>query len=134
MLNPVSHTLTAEGVEKYKNEPYVLSGDVYSYNNVGEGGWSWYTGAASWAYKCITEKLLGIVFRGERVYFSPSLPKRLRYVRLSIKRKNCELKVFVDNTKTSGEWHMVLDGVGYNNNGIRFGPKLNGKEIRLTRG
>ncbi|MBR6633544.1 MAG: DUF3131 domain-containing protein [Clostridia bacterium] len=39
-LNPATH----DG-EVYKTEPYVLCGDVYSN---GRGGWSWYTGSASW--------------------------------------------------------------------------------------
>ena len=31
--------------EEYKTEPYVMTGDIYT---SGRGGWSWYTGSASW--------------------------------------------------------------------------------------
>ena len=42
--------------EKYKNEPYVLSGDVYTAKGYeGRGGWSWYTGAAGWLYRLLKE-------------------------------------------------------------------------------
>ena len=35
----------------FRNEPYVLSGDVYhAPGKIGRGGWSWYTGAAGWLY------------------------------------------------------------------------------------
>lgn len=35
--------------EDYKTEPYVMTGDIYSNtDNLGRGGWSWYSGSASW--------------------------------------------------------------------------------------
>ncbi|MBQ9543972.1 MAG: hypothetical protein IJV00_02450, partial [Clostridia bacterium] len=35
----------------YRNEPFVLSGDVYhAPGKIGRGGWSWYTGSAGWLY------------------------------------------------------------------------------------
>jgi cyclic beta-1,2-glucan synthetase len=38
--------------ENYQREPYVLCGDVYDAKDFrGHGGWSWYTGAASWFVK-----------------------------------------------------------------------------------
>lgn len=40
IIDPASHDKSA-----YKTEPYVLAGDVYM---TGRGGWSWYTGSASW--------------------------------------------------------------------------------------
>ena len=41
--------------EEYNTEPYAMSGDVYSNpDNVGRGGWSWYTGSASWYRKLLT--------------------------------------------------------------------------------
>ncbi len=37
---------------RYRREPYVLCGDVYTAKTVkGRGGWSWYTGAAGWYLK-----------------------------------------------------------------------------------
>lgn len=61
MINPINHALDADGVEKYKAEPYVMSADVYSVApHTGRAGWSWYTGSAGWAYRLLTEELLGI--------------------------------------------------------------------------
>lgn len=40
--------------EKYKTEPYVLCGDVYSnISHSARGGWSWYTGSAAWYYELL---------------------------------------------------------------------------------
>jgi cellobiose phosphorylase len=44
--------------EIYKAEPHVLAADVYSHPaHLGRGGWSHYTGAASWFYRVLTEAL-----------------------------------------------------------------------------
>ena len=49
MLNPVEHARDEKDCERYKVEPYVIPGDVYSLaGDVGRGGWTWYTGAAAW--------------------------------------------------------------------------------------
>ena len=59
----------------YRGEPYVLSADVYSApGHEGEAGWSWYTGAAGWCFRIVTEELLGLHLRGGKLYIEPRLP------------------------------------------------------------
>ncbi|NLL56133.1 MAG: hypothetical protein GX242_02850 [Clostridiales bacterium] len=78
MLNPVEKGADRLKYARYKGEPYVLCGDVYSNpQNNGRSGWSWYTGSASWAYKLIIEHFFGLKRRGSRIYFNPKLPKAL---------------------------------------------------------
>src|SRR5205823_10766732 len=51
MLNPVNHSRTPEDTARYRLEPYVVAGDVYSRApHAGRGGWSWYTGSSAWMY------------------------------------------------------------------------------------
>ncbi len=64
MINPLNRCKNTEGGKIYKNEPYVLSADIYSSHFGGRGGWSWYTGAASWYSVGIIEYVLGLKFRG----------------------------------------------------------------------
>ncbi len=60
MLNPFTHTDTPEGIARYRVEPYVVAADVYTTPGaVGRGGWTWYTGSASWAYRVGLEALVG---------------------------------------------------------------------------
>lgn len=55
-INPITHSDTKEGADRYMVEPYVVAADIYSNpNHVGRGGWTWYTGSAAWAYKTIVE-------------------------------------------------------------------------------
>ena len=75
IINPVNHTLSADAVATYKTEPYVVAADVYGVApHSGRGGWSWYTGSASWLYRLIVESLLGVAVADGRLILSPCLP------------------------------------------------------------
>jgi cyclic beta-1,2-glucan synthetase len=76
MLNPFTHGGTPADVERYKVEPYVVAADVYSAPGlVGRGGWTWYTGSASWMYRVALESLLGFSRRGDRLAIVPRVPQ-----------------------------------------------------------
>ena len=78
MINPAEKCSTKDGNEKYKGEPYVFAGDVYSNkDNPGRCGWSWYTGSAAWAYRLITEEFFGLIRKADKLYIKPKLPKKL---------------------------------------------------------
>ncbi len=75
MINPVNHGKSAEGVQVYKVEPYVVAADVYGVApHLGRGGWSWYTGSAGWMYRLIVESLLGLRREGDRLELLPVMP------------------------------------------------------------
>ncbi len=76
MLNPLMHASTAEGAERYKVEPYVIVADVYTAaGQHGRGGWTWYTGSASWMYRVGLESLLGFNKRGDVLTIEPRVPE-----------------------------------------------------------
>ena len=75
MLNPINHSRTAADADRYRTEPYVLAGDVYSHPaHPGRGGWSWYTGAAGWLYRTGLESLLGLRREGATFTVDPCIP------------------------------------------------------------
>jgi len=75
MLNPLTHTQTPEGVARYCVEPYVIAADVYSSSSHrGRGGWTWYTGSASWMYRTGLEALLGFRKIGSTLRITPCVP------------------------------------------------------------
>jgi cellobiose phosphorylase len=72
MMNPINHALTIEQADHYKIEPYAVAGDIYDLaQQVGRGGWSWYTGAASWMYRIWMEEVLGFQLRGAVLRINP---------------------------------------------------------------
>ncbi|TVR59836.1 MAG: hypothetical protein EA422_14595, partial [Gemmatimonadales bacterium] len=75
MINPLHHTDTPDGVARYRVEPYVVAADVYtSPDHPGRGGWTWYTGSASWMYRVGLESLLGFRRRGTLLFLEPAVP------------------------------------------------------------
>jgi cyclic beta-1,2-glucan synthetase len=85
MLNPIEKARDSEGFRRYGIEPYVIAADVYRLpGRIGQGGWSWYTGAAAWMYRAWVEEILGLQVRGDHLEINPVIPSswdgfRLRY-------------------------------------------------------
>ena len=75
MLNPVNHGSEPEEIERYKVEPYVMCADIYDVPpHTGRGGWTWYTGAASWMYRLTVETLLGLQLEVDQLRIAPCIP------------------------------------------------------------
>ena len=75
LINPIHRTQTLADVLKYKVEPYCIAADIYSNpQHPGRGGWTWYTGSASWAYKTGIENILGFHKSGVRLAMEPCTP------------------------------------------------------------
>ncbi|MBK5276714.1 MAG: glycosyl transferase [Desulfuromonadales bacterium] len=75
MLNPIEHARDAAAVWHYGVEPYVVAADVYRLpGRTGRGGWSWYTGSASWMYRAWVEEVLGLRIQGGQLRIDPVIP------------------------------------------------------------
>ncbi|MBN1920969.1 MAG: hypothetical protein JW892_06975 [Anaerolineae bacterium] len=75
MLNPIAHGDTNHKAGRYRVEPYVVAADVYSATpHTGRGGWTWYTGSASWMYRLGIEAILGLKRTGEKLVIDPCIP------------------------------------------------------------
>ena len=87
ILNPIHHTDSPAGVARYHVEPYVVAADVYSVPpHVGLGGWTWYTGSASWTYRVAVESILGIHIAGDQLTVSPCLPESWTEFQFKLRR------------------------------------------------
>ena len=110
MINPINHALNARDVERYKTEPYVMSADVYSVApHIGRGGWSWYTGSAGWAYRLLTEELLGIKHYGADLVIHAHLPHDWPPVGITYQCGQSQYHITV--SQGSEEYRVILDGV-----------------------
>jgi cyclic beta-1,2-glucan synthetase len=73
--SPAHRMNDAQQFAAYRLEPYAVAGDVYGHAPWrGQGGWSWYTGAAGWLLRAGVESLLGVQRRAALVRFAPWLP------------------------------------------------------------
>jgi cyclic beta-1,2-glucan synthetase len=113
MLNPIELTRSPADVGRYRCEPYVLAGDVYSLEgNVGRGGWTWYTGSSSWMYRIWIEEVLGFKLRGNELTLNPTIPADWPGFRIMYRFGNSVYDIRVENPERSGHGvvQMELDG------------------------
>jgi len=113
MINPVNHTNSAEKAELYKVEPYVIAADVYAAPpHVGRGGWTWYTGSASWMYRLIVESLLGLRLEVDKLRFAPCLPADWEGFKMHYRYRETVYHIAVAQTSAgNGEMRVTVDGV-----------------------
>ena len=75
-INPLMHARTPDEVATFRTEPYVVAADVYTAErHLGRGGWTWYTGSASWLYRVALETILGFTKEGDRLTVRPRVPR-----------------------------------------------------------
>lgn len=109
-INPIDIAEDAQSAAKYQTEPYVLCGDVsYAKGYEGRGGWSWYTGAASWYYKVVLEKLIGYREEKNGFFMTPKLCGDFNAFQFEICKKETVYTVTVSRAK-GGKADIISDG------------------------
>ena len=137
MLNPINHARTRTAALRYRVEPYVACGDVYSMPpNVGRGGWTWYTGSAAWMYRVATEYMLGIRFRGDTLEIDPVIPRNWPQFEATVRQGKSTYEILVDNPTRccKGVIDVALDGVRLKSAVIALVDDGNVHQIRVTLG
>jgi cyclic beta-1,2-glucan synthetase len=113
MLNPINHAITRASIRRYKVEPYVVAGDVYSKEpHVGRGGWTWYTGSAGWLYRVGIESILGFKLRGMTLEIDPCIPRNWPGFSVEFRYHSALYKIHVENPSncTRGVALAKMDG------------------------
>jgi cyclic beta-1,2-glucan synthetase len=113
MLNPIYRTASRAGVQRYKVEPYVTSGDVYAEPpHTGRGGWTWYTGSSGWLYRAAMEWMLGFRLRGTTLNVDPCIPRNWPSYSIVFRYHSASYKIRVENPRgvSRGISRVELDG------------------------
>jgi len=113
ILNPVRHALDAEAVARYKVEPYVVAADIYGRPpHNGRGGWTWYTGSASWLYRVGLEAILGFHLRGGHLAIDPKVAADWPGFTIRYRHKSTRYEIAVTNPDgvEHGVRSATLDG------------------------
>lgn len=109
LINPINRSSDQSGALKYKVEPYVISADIYGVPpHVGRGGWSWYTGSASWMYRAGIESILGFKLQGETLTLNPCIPKEWDQFEISYAKGKATYIIKVLNNQD--EASVEIDG------------------------
>jgi cellobiose phosphorylase len=115
MVNPVNHARSKEEADIYKIEPYVIAADVYaSEAHAGRGGWSWYTGSASWMYRLMLESIIGISREGTSLRISPFIPRDWKDIAIQYRYHETTYHITIIQLETDdGERIMDVDGIEF---------------------
>jgi cyclic beta-1,2-glucan synthetase len=104
-------------------EPYVVAADVYTAEGqLGRGGWTWYTGSASWMYRVGLEGILGFTKRGDRLFIEPRAPSSWPEYTIEYRYGKSVYEIVVRN-ETGTAWgvggvDLTVDGRSANGAGI----------------
>ena len=114
LINPLTHARTRTDAERYTVEPYVVAADVYDAPaHVGRGGWTWYTGSASWSYRAAIESILGFTKRGDRLSLVPCIPSTWDEFTILYRHGSTHYTMRVSNPHhvSTGVASVTIDGV-----------------------
>jgi cyclic beta-1,2-glucan synthetase len=137
MLNPISHTRTLEEIERYKVEPYVIAADVYSHpQHMGRGGWTWYTGSASWFYRLGVEYILGLKLHGDHFTVEPCIPSHWPGYSVVLRYNDSKYHIRVENERgaVSQVEAVELDGSPLPDRKVPLVNDGNRHEVRVAMG
>lgn len=111
MINPVNHGSTRDKIERYLVEPYVMAADIYGAEpHVGRGGWTWYTGSASWMYRLIIESVLGLQLKVNTLTFNPCIPEAWGHFTIHYRYRETVYHIGFSPLAGQGEISIVVDG------------------------
>ena len=112
MINPINHGSTPEKIERYRVEPYVMAADIYgSEPHAGQGGWTWYTGSASWMYRLIIESVLGLKLEVDKLTFNPCIPAEWEHFTIHYRYRETVYHITIRQPAPAGEFHGTVDNV-----------------------
>jgi cyclic beta-1,2-glucan synthetase len=121
LITPLNHASNPKKAATYRVEPYVVAADVHALPpRTGEGGWTWYTGAAGWMYQLILESLLGLRLEVDRLSFAPCLPADWRSFTLGYRYRETTYEITVRQRGAADDVHVVVDGVKQQEGWIRL--------------
>jgi cyclic beta-1,2-glucan synthetase len=87
--------------------------DLYTAEgHLGRGGWTWYTGSASWMYRVGLEAILGFHKRGEKLAVEPCIPTTWGEFTLEYRHASSRYTITVKNPDgvNRGRSEVVVDG------------------------
>jgi len=113
-LNPICCSRDHGQMSRYRVEPYVVAGDVYSHpQHIGRGGWTWYTGSACWLYCVGLESIVGLQRSGNCLTLDPCIPPEWKGYTIRYRFRSATYHITVENPegRENGVAAVFLDGL-----------------------
>ncbi len=111
-LNPVNR---GRRPDRYGAEPYVTAGSIEGPDSTffGRGGWTWYTGSATWLFKVGLEWIMGVRATRNGLLIDPCIPRSWSTysVRRNFRGVTYHITVRNPNRVECGVLELWVDGV-----------------------
>ena len=110
-INPINRSMNPD---EYGAEPYVTPGNIDGPESpsYGRGGWTWYTGSASWLFKAGLEYILGVRAALDGLVIDPCVPSA--WDSFSVMRRFrgviYEIQVVNEQHVNCGVQTVIIDG------------------------
>jgi cyclic beta-1,2-glucan synthetase len=103
---------------------------------VGRGGWTWYTGSASWSYRVALEGILGFAKRGDRLSITPCIPAAWEEVAIEYRfgRTTYSITILNPDGVSTGARLVEVDGVSSADGDIELRDDGAEHVVRVTMG
>ena len=122
-INPIVHAQTHDDAVRYRTEPYAVAADIAGVApHLGRGGWTWYTGAAAWAWRLAVEEILGVRLAGGEIRIRPAMPKAWDKAEVTLRRPGgcLQIRLQTDQSLDDDEEQITVDGTVWEAKGIPF--------------
>jgi cellobiose phosphorylase len=110
-INPI---LRGKKPDEYCAEPYVTPGNIDGPDSpfYGRGGWTWYSGSATWLYKAGLEWILGVRASLEGLIVAPCIPAQWKSYNVSRIFRGATYSIQVNNPDnvSTGIRNVTIDG------------------------
>ncbi|HWU43093.1 MAG TPA: hypothetical protein VN132_06635, partial [Bdellovibrio sp.] len=100
--------------------------------HVGRGGWSWYTGSASWFYRAGLESILGFDLEGEWLRFRPCIPQKWKSFEVQYLYGSTKYLFTIENPKSLQTGLCEIRANGLAVKGDRVKLQDDGKEHTIV--
>ncbi len=124
-INPINR---GKKPDEYFAEPYVTPGNIEGPNSkfYGRGGWTWYTGSASWLFKVGLEWILGIRPTFEGLVIDPCIPSAWDGFKACRNFRGAVYNIELKNPEhvNGGVKEILIDGEKYAEHCLKSKPAL----------
>ena len=133
LINPARRSATLEDMRTYRGEPYIMPADVGGAAPFeGRAGWTWYTGAAAWAWRLAVEGILGLELRGGALRIAPCLPSGWTGYRATVRGQAGAIEIEVQQVDCSdGSAANTPDAGGENGTHVAFPTDGSTRQVRV---
>jgi len=133
LINPARRSARPKDMRTYRGEPYVMPADVGGTAPFeGRAGWTWYTGAAAWAWRLAVEGILGLELRGGALRIAPCLPSDWSGYRATVRGQAGSIAIEVQQVDCSvGGAIDTQDGSGEDGTIVEFPTDGSTRQVRV---